>query len=120
MCWDMCQADSSDACAVRREAALLDGVFGWVVPWGDELSFGGDTKLSSADVTVVGDVNSCLERFPAEPAPPCNDVRVDGCSAARPAEAPSWPWSMTLLAIWGLGLWVRRLSRRQSSPGAVR
>lgn len=117
MCWDMCHADSMVACADRREAALLDGVFGWVVPWGDELSFGGDTKLSSADVAVVADVNSCLERFPAEPAPPCHDTQTVGCSLAQP-EPPSWAWG-AFLGLASLVVGGRRWARRPATSRAV-
>jgi hypothetical protein len=118
MCWDMCHAESSDACAVRREAALLDGVFGWVVPWGAELSFGGGHTLSTADVAVVADVNSCLERFPADPAPPCDDVQVGSCALARPTEAQGW--GGVLLGALGLAVGACRWVRRQAPPRAVR
>jgi hypothetical protein len=120
MCWDMCDADSSEACSVRREAALLDGVFGWVVPWAEELSFGGDTRLSSADVAVVADANSCLERFPSDPAPPCHDTQTIGCSVAQPKEPPSWPWGGVLLGIFGLAWAGRRWARRPATSRAVR
>ncbi|HEX2877495.1 MAG TPA: hypothetical protein VHP33_39880 [Polyangiaceae bacterium] len=120
MCWDMCQADSMEACADRREAALLDGVFGWVVPWGDQLAFGGGKTLSSADLVVVSDVNTCLERFPADPAPPCQDTQTIGCSLAQPAERPSWAWGGALLAFLGLAVGARRWGGRQAPSRAVR
>lgn len=120
MCWDMCQTDSMEACAVRREAALLDGVFGWVVPWGDQLSFGGGKTLSSADVVVVSNVNTCLDRFPAEPAPPCHDTQTVGCSLAQPVEPPAWAWGGVLLAALGLAVRAQRWGRCQASSRAVR
>src|SRR5262245_47148827 len=55
-----------------RSAALLDGAFSFVVPWGDELDFGGSHRLPSSEVNVLTGPESCLQRFPASPAPPCD------------------------------------------------
>ena len=119
MCWDICDAESSEACAARREVALLDGTFHWVVPWSNQLSFGGGRQLSSADVPLVGEQGSCLERFPTEPAPPCHDTQTVGCSVGRPVEPPSWAWGGVLLGTLGLACAGRRWGRREAPPRAV-
>ena len=104
-----------------QDLDLLHGVFGWVVPWGDELSFGGGRQLPSADVAVLTDTSSCRERFADDPAPACNDSHGGiGCSTTRSTEAPVWPWPGVFLGIFGLAWASRRWVRRQSPPRAVR
>jgi len=62
---------------------LLDGVFSWAVPWADTLSFGDSVELASSEVAVLSTPESCQERFPPKPAPPCHDTQTGvACSAA--------------------------------------
>jgi len=62
-----------------------DGAFGFAVPWQNTLEFGMGHSLPSADVSVLFDVNTCLDRFPANPVPPCDDT-VSGFCAQAPLQ----------------------------------
>jgi len=88
-----------------RSAALLDGVFSFAIPWADTLSFGDSTQLASAELSVLFTPESCLERFPADPAPPCNDTPASAACSAAPRESGGGPGWFALL--FGLGLLVR-------------
>jgi len=66
------------------QAMLLDGVFSWAVPWADTLAFGASTELSSTEISVLATPESCQERFPPTPAPPCNDTQTGLACSATP------------------------------------
>lgn len=76
---------AGDGSAEQRAAALLDGYFDWAVAWQDPLDFGDSTLLSRSELGLLDSREACLERFPATPAPPCNDSQGSPqCSMARP------------------------------------
>jgi hypothetical protein len=80
-----CASDAALTLSVGSEVFVLysPGVFSWAVPWAETLSFGGSTQLSSHEVLALSTPESCQERFPPEPAPPCDDTRSGlACSAA--------------------------------------
>jgi MYXO-CTERM domain-containing protein len=110
-CWEQCQQQTREVCAEHREAALRDGVFFWAVPSADELSFGGSVTLSTSELGLLNDVNSCLERFPAEPAPPCEDTRTSCAVTAAPPDDRSSGAAM-LFGLAALAYGSRRLRRR--------
>ena len=91
-----------------RSAALLDGVFSYAIPWADTLSFGGSHELASAELSVLFTPESCLERFPADPAPPCNDTPAGSACSAAPRESGHASSSFALL----VGLLLLGRSRR--------
>ncbi len=107
-CWNACDQRTQAACADFRRAALLDGVFSWAVPWTEPLDFGDAKALPSADLDVLQSPASCLQRFPASQAPPCNDVNSVGCQAAP--RGGGWPcgWGPWLLGAFALVFAVRR------------
>jgi hypothetical protein len=80
-CWNACADETSEFCAQQRSAALLDGYFSWAIPWTDPLSFGASHELPRSEIPLLFSHESCVERFPAPPAPPCNDTSVVRCSA---------------------------------------
>lgn len=109
-CWTACDDKTHDFCSQQRGVALLDGVFSWAVPWSDTLSFGAGHELSSSEVSVLFSHESCGERFPASPPPPCNDTQTVGLCSAAP-RAGSHDYSAWTSLLWGL-LLARRLRRR--------
>jgi hypothetical protein len=111
-CWMVCDSKTSAACGQQRAAALLDGAFSWAIPWGDTLSFGASRPLASSEISVLFSYGSCIERFPAPPARPCDDTPSAGaCSAAPRASAPGGGgWALLL------GLLLARRLRRATAP----
>jgi hypothetical protein len=109
-CWNTCSLQSEATCEADRQAALLDSAFSWVVPWGDTLDFGGQGhQISSSDLSVLETVDTCLARFPTEPAPPCQDTINGGlCSVSVPApghlDRDAWP---SVAAMLGLAMLAR-------------
>lgn len=89
---------------------LLDGVFSWAIPWQDTLSFGDSKELSSSELSVLATVESCEERFPPPPMPPCNDTGV-ACSAAPQSTSGGTSYGAVLLALAALVTGVRRRFR---------
>jgi len=88
---------------------LLDGVFSWAVPWAETLSFGGSTELSSSELSVLETPESCHERFPSAPAPPCNDTQTGmACSAAPQTSSSGLGYGAMLLGLTALLLRARR------------
>lgn len=117
-CWTTCDAKTNEFCTQQRSAALLDGVFSWAVPWGETLSFGQGHELASSDISVMFSYASCVERFPAPPAPPCNDTIHAGPCSAAPGASTHGASSWAVL----LGLVVARRLRRSAAlvrPGAT-
>ncbi|HYP90782.1 MAG TPA: hypothetical protein VEQ59_21595 [Polyangiaceae bacterium] len=113
-CWNDCSTSTEQKCTELRRAALLDGAFLFAVPWSDTLSFGADHDVPRSELAVFASPESCLERFPAPPAPPCDDTRGSlTCSATPPARpsssVPAWPLS---LAVFGLLCAARRARRK--------
>lgn len=92
-------------------AALLNGELRFVLPGGAELDFGADHRIPSAEAAaVLTDPNACLERFPYDELPPCNDTTMV-CSVSQPSNPSSGlPWvGVTLgLALVGLARRARR------------
>lgn len=107
-CWNACDDETNAFCTQQRGAALLDGVFSWAVPWGDTLSFGPSRELASSDISVLFSHESCVERFPAPPAPPCRDVIVGGPCSATPRASVHGVGSLVLLLGFLLARRVRR------------
>jgi hypothetical protein len=89
--------------SVDREAALLDGFFGWTIAWTEPLVFGDSKELSQSELDVLQSPEACLEHFPASPAPPCNDTISSACSATQPRNATgallTWPLPLALFAL---------------------
>jgi hypothetical protein len=112
-CWAACDSETEQVCSEHRSAALLDGVFTFAVPWSEPLDFGGDRRLTQTELEVLKTPEACLERFPADPPPPCNDVQVGPCSVARPAPATSLAAAMLGLAVLALTA-ARRLLRSRA------
>lgn len=91
---------------------LLDGVFSWAVPWQDTLSFGDSIQLSSSELSVLATPESCEERFPPPPAPPCNDTQTGlACSASPPAQPGGVGYSAVLLGLAALAAGFRRRAK---------
>jgi hypothetical protein len=92
----------------------LDGVFSFAIPWADTLSFGGSKELSSSELAVLSTPESCQQRFPPPPAPPCDDTQTGVACSAAPRSgsggADSFVLLLGLLAV--LSARARR-SRRQ-------
>jgi len=110
-CWNACDGKTSEFCAKQRGAALLDGVFSWAIPWSDTLSFGAARELPSSEISVLYSHESCVERFPADPAPPCNDVVMGHCSTTPRQSAhgvSSWALLLGLMLVGGVRREVRR------------
>jgi hypothetical protein len=95
----------------------LDGAFSWVIPWGDTLDFGNQAhELPTSDMAVLDTVDTCLAKFPADPAPPCNDtIEAGACtvSPAAPENSADKHWTGVLAL---LGVVLLRL-RAQWRPG---
>jgi hypothetical protein len=105
-----CDSQTAEVCAERRSAALLSGVYRFVIPWEDELNFGAEHRLPSSDVEVLTSPESCWERFPLGPTPPCDDTNVV-CSVGRPSSSSNgWPWASAGIAV-ALAGWARRRRR---------
>lgn len=103
-CWNTCSAETEQICNEHRGAALMDGVFHWMVPWGEQLDFGHDVRLASSEVSVLESAETCLARFPAELSPPCQDtVTLGNCSLTSPQrKLPArgvWSVALALLAL---------------------
>jgi hypothetical protein len=81
-CWSGCDQQTRATCDASRQAALLDGYYGWAIPWTDPLSFGGGNELPRSDLSVLASDQQCRQRFPADPAPPCQDTQTFDCAAA--------------------------------------
>lgn len=113
-CWQSCSLETEQTCGQLREAALLDGVFHWAVPWSEQLDFGGEHQLPRSDVAVLSEPDSCLERFPPAPVPACRDtVSLGPCSlsSSRPA-LPRGGNAAAALGFLALLLGARRRGRR--------
>jgi MYXO-CTERM domain-containing protein len=111
-CWASCDFETEQVCNEHRSAALLDGFFGFAIPWAEPLDFGAQHELSQDQLEVLATPEACLERFPPDPAPPCNDSSSGPCTIAQtapPSPTPS-PWSVWLAALAFAAL-VRRYRR---------
>jgi MYXO-CTERM domain-containing protein len=96
-------------CEQQRSEALLHGSFWWAVPWTEPLSFGGAYQLSRSELSVLFGQQSCLQRFPAAPAGPCDDTPQ--CSVRTAPKVASWAWVLVLAAA-ALLVSARRVRRR--------
>lgn len=117
-CWGTCDAQTREFCSQQRSAALLEGTFGYAVPWQETLSFGGSAELPRDELSQLFTRESCLQRFPAEPVPPCDDTPAStACSSAPPAPGFGAGWPAAVLAALLLGRVVSRraVDRRGSS-----
>jgi hypothetical protein len=113
-CWNDCSAETSGACAENRSAALLNGAFPLLVPWQDELDFGDAHRLPSSEISALSSPESCLERFPYGPVPPCND-NVTACSSSPGSHTPTGvPWLGLIVGLVLVGL-ARRVGRPTSA-----
>ena len=110
-CWTTCENLTAETCTERRNTTLLDGTFAWAIPWTDPLPFGDERTLPRSELETLFDYPTCRERFPPDPAPPCDDV-VEGqsCSMA-PARSTSAQALSLLTALAWLGRRRRRASR---------
>lgn len=99
--------------ADNRSAALLDGAFSFVVPWGEQLDFGASHRLANTEVNVLTTPERCLQRFPADPPPPCDDTRSFACSVAELNPQPPWPRGAALLSV--LAVAALALARRRGA-----
>lgn len=118
-CWESCGEQTRDSCEAARQAALLDGYYAWAIPWQDPLSFGAERELPLSDLSALSTSSRCLERFPADPAPPCQDTSTVTCAAvprAPTAPAPGVGW-LVLAAAVGALFRVRRLAGKTSHAG---
>jgi len=121
-CWSTCSTQTEATCEAARRASLLDGAFSWVIPWGDTLDFGDPVhRFSSADLSALENVNTCLARFPADPAPPCHDTNDQVTCTIRTAVPEAhgpygWPG---LLAFLGVVAALRRRRKRTSVGGGT-
>ena len=101
-----------NAGSLQGAVQLLDGVFSWAVPWQDTLSFGDSLELSSSELSVLATVDSCEERFPPPPMPPCNDTQTGlACSAAAPSKSGSVGYAALLLGLAAFVAGVRRRAK---------
>jgi len=101
------------------DAPLLDGYFAEAIAWTDPLAFGAMHELPLSELSVLESNASCLERFPAEPAPPCHDTQTVTCSTA-----PAEPRRSGGGAAWlGLGVvlaaGVLQRTRRRGATGGL-
>lgn len=78
------------------EQALANGYFAWAVPWTDPLAFGAAYELPQAELSVLSDDRSCVQRFPVDPGPPCQDTRSPTCSATTASAEHSREWWLFL------------------------
>jgi hypothetical protein len=110
-CWANCDAETEQVCNEHRRAALLDGSFSFAIPWAEPLDFGAQHELHQSDLDVLETPEACLERFPADPAPPCNDSSMGPCTTAQSAPVSrTSPWAAWLAALAFVAL-VRRCRR---------
>jgi hypothetical protein len=111
-CWNTCASQTETSCAEQRRAALLDGVFSFAIPWTEPLSFGGSSELSQAELDVLSSPETCLQHFPASPAPPCQDTQIGTCTVtpARAVDHHPGAWS-ALLGLLALLYGARRFRR---------
>ncbi|HYJ07375.1 MAG TPA: hypothetical protein VEX18_00160 [Polyangiaceae bacterium] len=114
-CWATCDSETEQVCNEHRSAALLDGFFNFAIPWSEPLDFGAQHELSQSELEVLQTSEACLERFPADPAPPCNDTNAGPCTIAQsaPTSRAASPWSGWLAALAFAAL-VRRSARRRA------
>jgi hypothetical protein len=109
-CWATCETRTEEVCAQHRNAALLDGHFLWAMPWQDPLDFGDSNRLSTSELDVLSSPEACLERFPADPAPPCGETsNQPRCIAAPPRTDSSGSVAWLLLSA---GLLLSSVLRR--------
>ncbi len=110
-CWSDCEEQARSSCDSARQTALLDGSYGWAIPWSDPLSFGEGRELPRSELSVLAGSSECLERFPADPAPPCNDTQSLTCAAAprRPLRTGYGSWAVAV----GASLLVAYRARRR-------
>lgn len=108
-CWNGCDEETRSSCETARRSALLDGVYAWAIPWSDPLSFGADHELPRSELSVLSSPEQCLQRFPADPAPPCHDTQTVGCAVAPRSRGIAWSGALWLASAvaWG----ARRRSR---------
>jgi hypothetical protein len=86
--------------------------FVWAVPWSDTLDFGADHLLASTEVAdVLASPEACVERFPPDPAPPCDDTGGP-CTIVRPRPPVSGE-SAAAAGVLLLASLLRRVSRSQ-------
>ena len=112
-CWNACDGKTSEFCAKQRSVALLDGVFSWAIPWSATLSFGAAHELPSSEISVLYSHESCVERFPANPAPPCDDFVTGHCSTTpRPSVHGGHTWALLLAGLVLAGRVRRELRLR--------
>lgn len=116
-CWQTCVTDTAATCDELRQAGLLDGLFNWAVPWGEQLDFGDDHRLGSSEVSVLSDYQSCIARLPPPAPPPCNDSSSGlSCSAIGSRnEATSAPPAV-LSVVLGAGVLLLLTRRRHDGP----
>lgn len=108
-CWSDCDAKTAQSCRESRAAALLNGGFSFILPWGDELDFGGGHRLARSELDVLASSDACLARFPADPLPPCNDT-AGSCAVGQPASHRSSAPALALIAASAfIGLARRRM-----------
>jgi hypothetical protein len=94
-CQDACATGTeAESCRSCRESARtacprdahLPGLV--LIAWDTELDLGEGRALAPDEAGLLGDLDQCLERFPAPPPPPCDDVMTvgvtDTCAAAPP------------------------------------
>lgn len=116
-CWANCEQSTYDSCQSQRERALLDGYFAWAVPFEDPLDFGGEHRLSPSELSVLQTPESCYQRFPAPPAPPCEDTRSGlSCRAAPPARGVGEGALSAALALLVLAAFRRRERQSGRAP----
>lgn len=116
-CWQTCMTDTAATCDELRQAGLLDGVFNWAVPWGEQLDFGDGHRLASSEVSVLSDYQSCIERFPPPEPPPCNDSSGGlSCSAIGPRNDATTGPRAALSVLLGAGTAWLLIRRRRDWP----
>ena len=93
--------------------ALLDGYYAWITPWTDPIAFGASHELAVSELSVLASPESCRQRFPADPAPPCNDTRTVACAAAANEAGPSGSAGIAAMLL-AAALWHG--ARRRRSP----
>lgn len=88
----------------------------WLVPWQEILALGGAYSVAATDAGLLAVRETCLERFPVPPNPPCNDtITNDGCALANPGRRA--PWAFIALVTALLALPLRRWARKFGAPG---
>jgi hypothetical protein len=100
-CHAECFEASMTACpeALDRDRLVL-------IAWQDQLDLGESRQLPATEAALLGNRDRCLERFPAPPLQPCDDVAFvpvdEGCNIARHNQPASATWWLLLL------LWAAR------------